>query len=1002
MLQQNSKIYVQKMNQNFMDNENFISNKENLNGFEDTMDEPMDIDPSTPFALKIRQTSIQRENNTENNENLNNDILNNETQLKEQRQQLNGPKIVKPIVSGPKIIKPIDRPKIIKPNGLPLPHINTPENYKDDNENDEFGDIDPFKTKSNIGLDITEFQTPVGFNLNLSEETINCTMDEQNIDPFKTKSSMMNSPVRNEPPKTNPFKSPPAPPIINANEEILNGHIDEICSNSSIQTGETNSLTDEWETHQKRSNNRSANNSLNKQKSPSKQLQSEISSNTDISSTSDNNLMTSPTNNKNVNNSQNFGGLSISPSESASESTSVLSSNTASTSSITNRNADLCEAEFNENLSTSKDVVWAKPQTIELNSEEQYTTPAAETPYFFKTREDDFKTPTYQNKNEEIIDNNDEEIEEQKIMEHLKNNKFIGNSRNEEETPKPSDGFENNLVDFSEDTPNKIPNIEMNENINTENINTENINTDNKFQANVENVVFDSIFSSDTDFNSFLDLLEKKEVDNSIKRSPKYSEFARKSLYLQFDPITQLNLANSHSLSPEKVKRLSLINDKKNAIKSYLCDIAESEIPIAEEKNESENNDSRQNQATDVITITDQEKIEEESSNRNILQSEKEPKEELININEEKSNIDEPEVKIIQSKPVIFEEEIVTQNIEEKILPKTDMIIPNNKDNDDISIDNFQKIKLDLPDSDSENRLIDEQEIIKKDLGDNKLRLSVEKTHNTLIDIEKNDFMKTSNDTINNSFKLITENSMMFDESQLLPNIKTVETKLVTNKDISTEDLSSSSVCTTSASAQEIAKLLKELNDLKEREKTHLNRIDSLETENDKFKTVLEDFEDIFNNLVNEKDEGEVKLKNEIIELTKERDHLQEDVVGVERAFDDLHRRFEKLKTKVEEFKKNEESLTNAIDTYKQQLDKEKFKYSTLKKHAEEKIDFANSEIEKVRKQSGVEIGRLTAELRKAEIKISSLDLSVQQKDQENSQLTSLLEDLLQKVKPTD
>jgi hypothetical protein len=38
--------------------------------------------------------------------------------------------------------------------------------------------------------------------------------------------------------------------------------------------------------------------------------------------------------------------------------------------------------------------------------------------------------------------------------------------------------------------------------------------------------------------------------------------------------------------------------------------------------------------------------------------------------------------------------------------------------------------------------------------------------------------------------------------------------------------------------------------------------------------------------------------------LTKERDHLQEDVIGVERAFDDLHRRFEKLKTKVEEFKK--------------------------------------------------------------------------------------------------
>jgi peptidoglycan hydrolase CwlO-like protein len=70
------------------------------------------------------------------------------------------------------------------------------------------------------------------------------------------------------------------------------------------------------------------------------------------------------------------------------------------------------------------------------------------------------------------------------------------------------------------------------------------------------------------------------------------------------------------------------------------------------------------------------------------------------------------------------------------------------------------------------------------------------------------------------------------------------------------------------------------------------------------FRTVVVDYDCLFHNLIKDKDEAEGKLKNEIIELTKERDHLQEDVIGVERAFDDLHRRFEKLKTKVEEFKK--------------------------------------------------------------------------------------------------
>jgi len=135
-------------------------------------------------------------------------------------------------------------------------------------------------------------------------------------------------------------------------------------------------------------------------------------------------------------------------------------------------------------------------------------------------------------------------------------------------------------------------------------------------------------------------------------------------------------------------------------------------------------------------------------------------------------------------------------------------------------------------------------------------------------------------------------------------NNKTNSKQQPSAKHSSSEDLSSSSVCMSSASTQEMAKLVSEINELKERERAHLLRIDSLEEENEKFKTVAIDFEEIFKNLIMDKEENEVKLKNEIIELTKERDQLQEDVIGVERAFDDLHRRFEKLKTKVEEFKK--------------------------------------------------------------------------------------------------
>lgn len=589
--------------------------------------------------------------------------------------------------------------------------------------------------------------------------------------------------------------------------------------------------------------------------------------------------------------------------------------------------------------------------------------------------------------------NNNNQIDNE-VMLNLKQNNFIGSSRYDSTTPNCEQQANHQLLDFSDE--NYRP-VEITEQTGV-----------NENDKAVENVVFDSIFSSDTDFNSFLDLLEKKEVDNSIKQSPKYSEFARKSLYIQFDPITQLNL--SSSLSPEKVKRLSLIVDKKNAIKNYLCDIAKD--TIAEDENEldsqaaTDKNQPSINELSNVTSTGPLVKVED-------LKSEK-----LIEINE--------------AKPVEEEKTDEKEEIAEKILPKSDMIITDNKMGlIDTNTVNFNE-KLVLTDDDNLDKLSSNGddyeeafETLNKDQVDFKkhendlivnkkpgvveeiltMERNTKNPNMSVLDLETSVFKTPHNDT---SFKLMTEDSMMLDESGLIPSRNLIppseknKQNSTNAKNSSTEDLSSSSVCISSASNQEMANLVKELNELREREKQHLQRIDSLEEENDKFKTVAIDFEEIFKNLITDKEESEVKLKNEIMELTKERDHLQEDVIGVERAFDDLHRRFEKLKTKVEEFKRNEDSLQNAIEVYKQQLEKEKMKYSTLKRHAEEKIEFANSEIEKLRKSSAVELQRLSAELRKAEIKISSLDLSVQQKDQENSQLTSLLEDLLQKVKPTD
>lgn len=100
-----------------------------------------------------------------------------------------------------------------------------------------------------------------------------------------------------------------------------------------------------------------------------------------------------------------------------------------------------------------------------------------------------------------------------------------------------------------------------------------------------------------------------------------------------------------------------------------------------------------------------------------------------------------------------------------------------------------------------------------------------------------------------------------------------------------------------------ISKLQAELEACKDREMKYMDQIDFVVSQNEQFQFIADEFEKIFKQFVVEKDTNEAKLHKEIIELTKERDHLQEDVVGIERSFDDLHRRFEKLKTKVIELK---------------------------------------------------------------------------------------------------
>ena len=73
-------------------------------------------------------------------------------------------------------------------------------------------------------------------------------------------------------------------------------------------------------------------------------------------------------------------------------------------------------------------------------------------------------------------------------------------------------------------------------------------------------------------------------------------------------------------------------------------------------------------------------------------------------------------------------------------------------------------------------------------------------------------------------------------------------------------------------------------------------------------------------------------------------------------------------------------------------------KYSTLKKHAEEKIELANQTIGDERKAAEAEQTKLKASLKLLEIKAAKLEKQVEDKTKENEELTNICDELLSKV----
>ncbi|XP_018593601.1 uncharacterized protein tacc2 isoform X1 [Scleropages formosus] len=148
-----------------------------------------------------------------------------------------------------------------------------------------------------------------------------------------------------------------------------------------------------------------------------------------------------------------------------------------------------------------------------------------------------------------------------------------------------------------------------------------------------------------------------------------------------------------------------------------------------------------------------------------------------------------------------------------------------------------------------------------------------------------------------------------------------------------------------------------------------------------------------------EDEQREKSLSHHTIQqLIVEKDQALADLNSVEKSLADLFRRYEKMKDVLEGFRKNEEVLKKCAQEYLSRIRKEEQRYQALKIHAEEKLDKANADIAQVRAKAKQEQAAYQASLRKEQMKVESLERTLEQKNKEIEELTKICDELISKM----
>merc|ERR1719410_3101236 len=114
---------------------------------------------------------------------------------------------------------------------------------------------------------------------------------------------------------------------------------------------------------------------------------------------------------------------------------------------------------------------------------------------------------------------------------------------------------------------------------------------------------------------------------------------------------------------------------------------------------------------------------------------------------------------------------------------------------------------------------------------------------------------------------------------------------------------------------------------------------------NNQMMIIVDEFEKTIQQLIREKERSQVVSEIERERAVTERNQIFEDLQAVERAFTDLHRKYERTKEVIAGFKSNEDVLKSSLADLTNKYQKEEERFEVLKIHAETRLEEANTKI---------------------------------------------------------